>query len=186
MIIWDAEVTGLTPIRSDAIAMPGCQWRWGWSLLSAIIMRTPRQDYPANLFFHVHLASGSARFVALGSGDHPDGETPAPGQAHAAWFRAKRRAALVARLPDADSQSARLRLPPMTRRAPLPPLLHGLGLLLVTAMAAAGLVRIWPKTAGLRQPGGSFCRTSASGVGYLVWVYVLAQWADGPDPSLRA
>jgi len=45
-------------------------------------MRTPRQDYPANLFFHVHLASGiCAALFALGVLAIILTRTPAPGQA---------------------------------------------------------------------------------------------------------
>ena len=163
-------------------------------LLTGIIEQPPTPSYPENVFYAVHLISGwCALVLALAFwaiilvrriGTDPGLLMP--------WFNRRRLRAFVL---DLKAQMASLlanRLPPYQKASPLAGALHGLGLLLISATAASGLIyEIAQGTGGAENHLLPLAKDLHDALGGMVWVYLLGHGLMslirhyGLDKSLR-
>lgn len=145
-------------------------------LLTSLPMEPPEPDRAGNWYFQVHQYSGLAAFCFIfafwlvltlrSKGTAPGALFP--------WFS---RARLTALRTDARRHLSALvsrRLPPHDEHAPLPSAIHGLGLLLMSAMALSGTIYYFINS-GDPDAGGAVGavmfvhRTLAN----LVWAYLI-------------
>lgn len=111
-----------------------------WQLGVSLIMQGPRGPQPGDLFFATHSYVGLAAMAVIVL-FWANLSLRRVGTAHGAlfpWFSAERRAALRADTRAHLAALTRLRLPHYDENAPLASAVHGLGLLLMTLMAATG------------------------------------------------
>lgn len=145
-------------------------------LLTSLPMEPPQPDSPGNWYFQVHQYSGLAAFCFLvgfwlvltmrSKGTAPGALFP--------WFSGTRLNALRT---DARTHLSALRLrrlPPHDEHAALPSAIHGLGLLLMSAMAASGTIYYFinsgdPDAGGVVGAVMLVHRTLAN----LVWAYLI-------------
>ncbi|MBE2259886.1 MAG: cytochrome b/b6 domain-containing protein [Rhodobacteraceae bacterium] len=144
-------------------------------LLTSLPMEPPAADSVGNGFFQIHQYSGLAAFAfvfAFWAVVCVRSPGTAPGTLFP-WFSGSRLSALRT---DARTHLAALlrrRLPPHDSQAALPSAIHGLGLLLISAMAVSGTVYYFINT-GDPDAGGAVGavmlvhRTLAN----VVWVYL--------------
>lgn len=92
------------------------------------------------------------------------------------WFSGRRLTALVRDIKVHAVAMLRLRLPAHDPEAALPSAIHGLGLLLISAMAASGAVYFMQVALGLHspEPDGMIAMTVHLALANLVWAYLIA------------
>ncbi len=95
------------------------------------------------------------------------------------WFSGRRLAALRRDTKVHLSALIRLRLPEHSPEAALPSAVHGLGLLLISAMAASGVLYYVQVALGLHsaEPDGMVAMTVHLALANLVWAYLIAHAA---------
>lgn len=147
-------------------------------LLTSLAMQGPDDVQPGDFLFQVHRYSGlTATVLALGlwltilfrsSGTELGASIP--------WFSGRRLAALWRDLKVHGRAVLNLRLPEHDPQAALPSAIHGLGLLLISAMAASGVVYFVQVGLGLHsaEPDGMIAMTVHLALGNLVWAYLIA------------
>jgi cytochrome b561 len=92
------------------------------------------------------------------------------------WFSGQRLAALWLDTKSYVVAALKLRLPAHDAKAALPSAVHGLGLLLISAMAASGAVYFIQVALGLHsaEPDGMLAMTVHLALANLVWAYLIA------------
>ena len=92
------------------------------------------------------------------------------------WFSGRRLAALWQDTKVHAGAAVKLRLPDHDPQAALPSAVHGLGLLLISAMAASGTVYFVQVALGLHaaEPDGMIAMTIHLALANLVWAYLIA------------
>lgn len=145
-------------------------------LLTSQFMRPPRGDNPGTFSFSIHEFSGLASMVVVlvfwalvmvrlrGT----------PAGLMVPWFLADRRAAFIADLKAHFVALTKLRLPEYRPDAPLAAGIHGLGLLLMTAMAGTGSIYFIGVQIGVQ--GGTVVKLAKELheiMANLVWVYLI-------------
>lgn len=92
------------------------------------------------------------------------------------WFSGRRLAALGRDIKVHAGAALKLRLPEHDPEAALPSAIHGLGLLLISAMAATGAVYFVEVALGLHsaEPDGMLAMTVHLALANLVWAYLIA------------
>lgn len=145
---------------------------------TSLYMQGPDEVDPGDLLFQVHRYSGLVAVVlALGlwltilsrsRGTDLGALIP--------WFSLRRLAALWGDLRHHAVALAKLRFPPTDPLAALPSAVHGLGLLLITAMALSGTVYFGQVALGFHsaEPDGMLAMTVHLLLANLVWVYLIA------------
>jgi cytochrome b561 len=145
-------------------------------LASSQFMQTPRPNRPPNSAFDVHEYSGLAAFAFI-FGFWVVLAFRRQGTEHGLllpWFSAARRAALWSDIKTQLRTLKSLRLPVYEDNSPLASAVHGLGLLLMTAMAGSGVLYYLTATADGRV--GSFVGLAMEVHGLLgnvVWAYLI-------------
>jgi cytochrome b561 len=147
-------------------------------LATSLIMQGPTDTTVGDAMFQLHRYSG---FAALAfamlfwmtltfrrRGTAPLALFP--------WFSGERRRAFATDLLNHLRTVVRGRLPAYEETGPLESAVHGLGLLLMTAMAVSGGVYAAQVWAGLQspEPDGSLAMTVHFALANLVWVYLIA------------
>jgi cytochrome b561 len=162
--------------RATRIAHAGLAIAVATQLATSLIMRAPRADRAGDLFFQAHSYSGLAAmaFVALfwlvvvlrTAGTDAGLLMP--------WFSAPRRRALVADLRETWAALRSFRLPPYAEAAPFSAAIHGLGLLLMTTMAATGTFYFLTAQAGVSETGPlALAMEVHTLLANLVWAYLI-------------
>jgi cytochrome b561 len=162
--------------RATRIAHAGLAVAVATQLATSLIMRAPRADRAGDLFFQAHSYSGLAAmaFVALfwlvvitrTAGTDAGLLMP--------WFSAPRRRALVADLRATWAALRAFRLPPYAEAAPFSAAIHGLGLLLMTTMAATGTFYFLTAQAGPAETGALALAMEVHALlANLVWAYLI-------------
>jgi cytochrome b561 len=147
-------------------------------LATSLIMQGPTDTSVGDAMFQLHRYSGFAA-LALAvvfwitlmfrrRGTAPSALFP--------WFSGDRRRAFATDLINHLRTVVRGRLPPDEETGPLASAIHGIGLLLMTAMAVSGGVYAAQVWAGLQtpEPDGSLAMTVHFALANLVWVYLIA------------
>lgn len=146
-------------------------------LLTSLAMRGPNETRAGDLLFQVHRYSGLlATALALclwvvifvrRRGTDVGALLP--------WASRTRRAALWADTKTHFSALTRLQLPPYDEHAALPSAIHGLGLLLMTAMAVSGTIYFIEVATGMHSaaPNGMLVMDIHFLFGNLVWAYLI-------------
>jgi cytochrome b561 len=145
-------------------------------LASSQFMQVPRNGRTANWAFEVHEFSGmTALALALClwvvvmtriAGTDIGALVP--------WFSAARRDAFWTDLKAHSAAVRRLRLPEYREQSPFASAIHGLGLLLITAMAATGTLYIIAGFFGYQDSAVMRLAMEAHGAGgSLVWAYLI-------------
>jgi cytochrome b561 len=147
-------------------------------LLTSLVMQGPDEAQVGDLLFQLHRYSGLvATILAFGLwvtifmrslGTEIGALIP--------WFSGER---LVALWQDAKlhaENAVKLRLPKHDPKAALPAAVHGLGLMLVSAMAMSGAVYFAQVSLGLHsaEPDGMLAMTVHLALANLVWAYLIA------------
>lgn len=147
-------------------------------LVTSLVMQGPTETSAGDVIFQIHRYSGfSALFFALlfwstlsfrQRGTAPGALFP--------WFSADRRRAFIADLSSHAKSALRGRLPQYEEEGPLASAVHGLGLLLMSAMAVSGGIYALQVWAGLHspEPDGMTAMTVHFALANLVWVYLIA------------
>ena len=145
-------------------------------LVSSQFMQVPREGRPGNWVFEVHEYSGLfAMTMALGlwvviitrvGGTDMGLLLP--------WFNAARRAAFWADTKRHWTIARTFRLPEYQQTSPFAAAIHGLGLLLITAMAATGSLYWLGSIAGYQDGLAVWLAINLHGVmANLVWAYLI-------------
>lgn len=128
--------------RATRLAHAGLALAVGVDLLTSIILQAPGQKLPANVYFKIHQDAGllaGALALALWAIILVR-QVGTPVGLLLPWFSRRRPDAfwgdLTAHLADLRTH----RLPPYQEAAPFATAIHGLGLLLITAMAVTGTI----------------------------------------------
>jgi len=147
-------------------------------LLTSLVMQGPNEAQAGDLLFQLHRYSGlTATVLAFGfwvtifmrsRGTEIGALIP--------WFLGER---LVALWQDAKlhaENAVKLRLPEHDPKAALPSAVHGLGLMLISAMAMSGAVYFAQVSLGLHsaEPDGMLAMTVHLALANLVWAYLIA------------
>jgi len=147
-------------------------------LLTSLAMQGPDDVQTGDILFQVHRYSGlSATVLAFGlwltillrsRGTDLGALIP--------WFSVRRLSALWQDINFHGRAALNLRLPEHDPQAALPSAIHGLGLLLISAMAASGAVYFVQVALGLHsaEPDGMVAMTVHLALGNLVWAYLIA------------
>ena len=147
-------------------------------LLTSLQMHGPDDVQPGDILFQVHRYAGiSATVLAFGlwmtillrsRGTDLGALLP--------WFSARRLGALGRDIKVHAGAASKLRLPQHDPEAALPSAIHGLGLLLISAMAASGAVYFVQVALGLHsaEPDGMIAMTVHLALANLVWAYLIA------------
>lgn len=147
-------------------------------LLTSLAMQGPDDVQPGDILFQLHRYSGlAATVLAFGlwltilvrsRGTELGALIP--------WFSGRRLAALWRDIRVHGREALNLRLPEHDSQAALPSAVHGLGLLLISAMAASGAVYFVQVGLGLHsaEPDGMIAMTVHLALGNLVWAYLIA------------
>ena len=111
-------------------------------LLTSLVLSAPAPDAAGNFYFEVHEYGGLAAFsfITLFWFGVIFRKRQAPSGLMFPWLSAVRLSALWSDTKLHFAAIRRMRLPPYGDHAPLASAIHGLGLLLVTAMAASGTI----------------------------------------------
>lgn len=146
-------------------------------LLTSLVMQGPDDVQPGDLLFQIHRFSGITAtglafalwLVILMRGRGTDLGALLP------WFSTARLLALGADLRAHGAALIRLRLPTHDPKAALPAAVHGLGLLLISAMALSGTVYFLQVTFGFHsaEPDGMWAMTVHLALANLVWAYLI-------------
>ena len=147
-------------------------------LLTSLWMLGPDEAQAGDILFQVHRYSGlTATVLAFGlwltilvrsRGTRLGALIP--------WFSGQRLAALWRDTRVHLVAALNLRLPAHDAQAALPSAVHGLGLLLITAMAASGALYFVQVALGLHsaEPDGMLAMTVHLALANLVWAYLIA------------
>lgn len=147
-------------------------------LLTSLQMHGPNDVQAGDLLFQVHRYSGLvATVLALGfwvtvlqrsRGTELGALIP--------WFSGRRLAALWRDIKIHAAAMVKLRLPAHDPEAAFPSAIHGLGLVLISGMAASGAVYFVQVALGLHsaEPDGMLAMTVHLTLANLVWVYLIA------------
>ena len=147
-------------------------------LVTSLSMHGPDDVQAGDILFQVHRYSGlAATVLAFGlwvtilvrsRGTEIGALIP--------WFSGRRLAALWRDTKVHLGALTRLRLPEHEADAALPSAVHGLGLLLISAMAASGAVYFAQVALGLHsaEPDGMIAMTVHLALANLVWAYLIA------------
>lgn len=145
-------------------------------LLSSLVMKPAEDGKAGNFWFEVHEYGGLAAFglIALFWIILTARKRGTPARHLFPWFSSDRRAALWADIKDHARTLRNLRLPPHDDDNPLASAIHGLGILLITAMAASGTLYYFigdgnPDAGGLVGLA-MFVHTSLAN---LAWAYLI-------------
>jgi cytochrome b561 len=150
-------------------------------LATSLVMGGPDEVMPGDTLFQVHRLSGFAAmafaflfWVALlvrRRGTEIGALLP--------WFSNRRRAALAGDILAHLRAALKFRLPPFEEDGALASAAHGLGLLLMTAMAATGTTYALLVWAGLHsaEPDGMAVMAIHFALGNLVWAYLIGHAA---------
>jgi len=146
-------------------------------LLTSLQMRGPDDVQAGDILFQVHRYSGLAATV-LAFGLWLTILLRSRGTDFGAllpWFSGWRLAALGRDI-KAHAAALKLRLPTHDPQAALPSAIHGLGLVLISAMAASGAVYFGQVAFGLHsaEPEGMVAMTVHLALANLVWAYLIA------------
>lgn len=147
---------------------------------TSLVLRPDEGGHPGNVAFEIHEYAGLAALgfaflfwlaMVTRNGGTPRGLL-------FPWFSAKRRTALWADTVAHLKALTRLRLPDFTENAPFAAAVHGLGLLLITAMALSGATYFFINT-GDPDAGGlvGAVMTVHRGLANLVWAYLIGHGA---------
>jgi cytochrome b561 len=145
-------------------------------LASSQLMQVPRGDRAANWAFQVHSYSGMAALglalllwaVVMTRIGGTDAGALVP------WFSATRRAALFADIKAHWADLKKRQLPAYNEQSPFASAIHGLGLLLMTAMATTGTIYFIAGQIGLGDNALLHLLMDAHGAGgSLVWIYLI-------------
>ena len=147
-------------------------------LLSSLVMHGPTETTPGDMIFQVHRYSG---FVALAFAllfwitltVRRRGTSPA---ALFPWFSRPRMRELLADASRHLKSAIAWRFPSYEEDGPLASAVHGLGLLLMTAMAVSGGIYAAQVWAGFQspEPDGNLAMTVHFALANLVWAYLIA------------
>ena len=147
-------------------------------LLTSLQMHGPDDVQAGDILFQVHRYSGlAATVLAFGlwvtillrsRGTDLGALLP--------WFSGRRLAALGRDIKVHAGAMMKLRLPEHDPEAALPSAIHGLGLVLISAMAASGAVYFVQVALGLHsaEPDGMIAMTLHLALANLVWAYLIA------------
>ena len=147
-------------------------------LATSLAMQGPDDVQAGDLLFQVHRYSGlAATVLAFGlwltillrsRGTELGALIP--------WFSGRRLGALWQDAKAHAGAALKLRLPAHDPNAALPSAIHGLGLVLISAMAASGAVYFGQVTLGLHsaEPDGMIAMTVHLALANLVWAYLIA------------
>ena len=147
-------------------------------LLTSLSMRGPDDVQAGDILFQVHRYSGLlATVLAFGlwltillrsRGTELGALIP--------WFSGRRMATLWQDVKVHAAAAVKLRLPEHDPKAALPSAIHGLGLVLISAMAASGAVYFVQVALGLHsaEPDGMIAMTLHLALANLVWAYLIA------------
>jgi len=147
-------------------------------LLTSLAMQGPDDVQAGDILFQLHRYSGlAATVLAFGlwltillrsRGTDLGALIP--------WVSVRRLSALWQDIKVHGRGALNLRLPEHDPQAALPSAIHGLGLLLISAMAASGAVYFVQVGLGLHsaEPDGMIAMTVHLALGNLVWAYLIA------------
>lgn len=147
-------------------------------LMTSLAMQGPDDVRPGDLLFQLHRYSGLAATVLAfvlwltillrSRGTELGALIP--------WFSGRRLAALWRDIKVHGDAALHLRLPSHDAQAALPSAIHGLGLLLISAMAISGAVYFVQVGLGLHsaEPDDMIAMTVHLALGNLVWAYLIA------------
>ena len=147
-------------------------------LLTSLSMHGPDDVQAGDILFQVHRYSGLlATVLAFGlwvtilvrsRGTELGALIP--------WFSGRRLTALWHDVQVHAGAAVKLRLPEPDPQAELPSAIHGLGLVLISAMAASGAVYFVQVSLGLHsaEPDGMIAMTVHLALANLVWAYLIA------------
>ena len=147
-------------------------------LLTSLAMQGPDEVQAGDLVFQLHRYSGlAATLLAFGlwltillrsRGTEIGALIP--------WFSRRRLAALWQDVKVHGGAAMKLRIPEHDPQAALPAAIHGLGLLLISAMAASGVAYFVQVELGLHsaEPDGMIAMTVHLAFANLVWAYLIA------------
>ena len=146
-------------------------------LLTSLVMQGPDDEQSGDLLFQIHRYSGliaatlafALWLVILLRKRGTDLGALLP------WFSGARLRALGADLKAHGAALIRLRLPVHDPKAALPSAVHGLGLLLISAMALSGTIYFLQVTLGFHsaEPDGMWAMTVHLTLANLVWAYLI-------------
>ena len=147
-------------------------------LLTSLAMQGPDDVQAGDILFQVHRYSGLAATV-LAFGLWLTILLRSRGTEFGAlipWFSGRRLSALWQDVKVHGRAALKLRLPEHDPQAALPSAIHGLGLLLISAMATSGAVYFVQVALGLHsaEPDGMLAMTVHLALGNLVWAYLIA------------
>jgi cytochrome b561 len=147
-------------------------------LLTSLAMQGPDEAQAGDVLFQIHRYSGlTATVLAFGlwitillraRGTEFGALIP--------WFSGRRLAALWQDAKVHAASLVKLRLPDHAPEAALPSAVHGLGLVLITAMAISGAIYFLQVALGLHsaEPDGMLAMTVHLTLANLVWAYLIA------------
>ena len=147
-------------------------------LATSLFMQGPTGNAPGDTIFELHRYSGFAAlsFALLFWLVLASRQRGTDAAALFPWVSADRRRAVLADLSAHVRDMLKLQFPPRQDAGPLASAVHGLGLLLMTAMAASGAVYAFQVWIGAQspEPEGSLAMTVHFALANLVWVYLIA------------
>ena len=147
-----------------------------FQLLTSLIMQAPSPSHAENVFFELHKNSGIivVGLVLLFWGVIVTRRFGTPADLLFPSFRACRRAALMADVKRHAWALRRRSLPDFQDASPLAAAGHGLGFLLVTVMAATGIIwEIVRVTGVVGEPGQGLLLGLHSLTSTFVWAYLI-------------
>ena len=164
--------------RATRILHGGLALAIGIQLLTSLAMHGPDDVQAGDILFQVHRYSGVAATV-LAFGLWLTILLRSRGTDFGAllpWFSGWRLAALGRDIKAHAAAALKLRLPTHDPQAALPSAIHGLGLVLISAMAASGAVYFGQVAFGLHsaEPEGMVAMTVHLALANLVWAYLIA------------
>ena len=147
-------------------------------LLTSLQMHGPNETQAGDILFQIHRYSGLLATV-LAFGFWLTVLLRSRGTDFGAlipWFSGRRLAALGRDIKTHARAMMKLRLPEHDPEAALPSAIHGLGLVLISAMAASGAVYFGQVALGLHsaEPDGMIAMTVHLALANLVWAYLIA------------
>ena len=147
-------------------------------LATSLIMQGPSETSAGDAIFQIHRYSGFAAltFAILFWLTLTFRQRGTAFGALFPWLSAERRSAFIADLSNHLRIAFRGRLAAYDETGPLASAVHGLGLLLMTAMAVSGGVYAAQVWTGIQSPelDGSLAMTVHFALANLVWVYLIA------------
>ncbi|MGB5559817.1 MAG: cytochrome b/b6 domain-containing protein [Paracoccaceae bacterium] len=170
-------------LRSTRLVHAGLALSICLQLGSSLVMKGPSETASGDLAFQLHRYSGFAAmafalmFWIIVFSRHKGTSAGALFP----WFSPTRRRAFFSDLTEHLWAALRLKLPAFDEVGALPSGIHGLGLLLVAAMAASGTLYAIEVAMGIHsaKPDGMYAMTIHFALGNLVWAYLIGHAALG-------